>query len=80
MKIRITEPVMLGGGVAAKPGDVVEVGEVVAWAIVSVGRGEELKPEAAEAGTPNATSTVEIREPAAETRDPATAKRGNRRE
>lgn len=72
---------MLGGGVAAKPGEVVDVSDATAWNIISVGRGVEFK-EPAEAGTPSAETKVEVREPQAETRDPAPAKsaRGNRRE
>ena len=68
---------MLGGGVAAKPGDVVEVSEAAAWNIISLKRGEEFvaPAEPAKAGTPN----VDVREPVAETRDPA-PKRGSRRE
>ena len=59
---------MLGGGVAAKPGDVVEISEMAAFNIVTTGRGEYLtEGEPAKAGTPN----VEVREPVAENRDPA---------
>ena len=81
MKLRILEPVNLGGGLSAKAGDVVEVSEMAAWSIISVGRGEELKPETRDPKPEGSQTTVEIREPVAETRDPAPAKgRGNRRE
>jgi hypothetical protein len=80
MKLRILEPVMLGGGLSAKAGDVVEVSEMAAHNIITVGRGEALKAPAEPAPAPT-TSTVEVREPVAETRDPAPPKaRGNRRE
>jgi hypothetical protein len=77
MKIRILEPVMLPGGVGAKPGEIVDVSEGAAFNIISVGRGVELKAPAAEKAAE--ATKVEVREPKAETRDPEPTK-GKRRE
>lgn len=64
MKVKILEPVMLPGGVGAKPGEIVELPEMAAFNIISVGRGVELNAQAEEA------APVETREPQPETRDP----------
>ena len=71
---------MLGNGLSAKPGEVVEVSEAVAHAVISVGRGELLQTSAPAEGEPPAVSAVEVREPEVEARDPQPAKAKKRGE
>ena len=79
MKLAILEPVLLPGGKAGKPGDVVDVSETAAWNIISVGRGRAVREPASEPAAPE-PKRVEVREPKGEVRDPILPKGGKRKD